>query len=305
MDIRQLQNFLAVADAGSVVDAARRVGRSQPALSLSIQRLEKAVGTPLFERSTEGMVPNAFGRALLKRARVITAQIGRAEHDIQDLLTLQSGRIVVGATALVVHSVLPRAIIRLHETSPGVAVTILEGQHDRMMAWAKSGEVDFAAMAITPEVLSDPDLEHIVYFPRRRVTLAASATNPILNRLNLSARDLLSCQWLLPIRTDFFRATVEAVFTRHGLPLPYSATEFASTSTAKRLVIEGPYVSFFSVMLIREELDRNVMKEIRVPEFSWQIERPTGAIFRRDPPLTPGARKLLEIAGQVACEVVP
>jgi DNA-binding transcriptional LysR family regulator len=69
LDLTLLRSFVAVIDSGSVLGAAARVGRSQSAVSMQIQRLEEDVGRPLFRRDGRTLRPNAAGEELLLHAR--------------------------------------------------------------------------------------------------------------------------------------------------------------------------------------------------------------------------------------------
>lgn len=69
LDLALLRSFLAVIDGGSVLTAAARIGRSQSALSMQIQRLEQEVGRPLFHRDGRTLRPNPAGEELALHAR--------------------------------------------------------------------------------------------------------------------------------------------------------------------------------------------------------------------------------------------
>lgn len=64
MTFEQIRYFLALADEGSFVRAARRCGISQPSLSNAIRSLETALGAPLFERAVAGSALTALGRRM-------------------------------------------------------------------------------------------------------------------------------------------------------------------------------------------------------------------------------------------------
>ncbi len=69
LDLILLRSFIAVVECGSVILAGGRVGRSQSAVSMQIQRLEEQVGRPLFNRDGRALRPNAAGEELLLHAR--------------------------------------------------------------------------------------------------------------------------------------------------------------------------------------------------------------------------------------------
>ena len=71
LDIRILRSMLAVIETGSVTAAARRLGRSQPAVTLQLQRLEDALGVPLFRQGGRGLAATVEGETVADYARSI------------------------------------------------------------------------------------------------------------------------------------------------------------------------------------------------------------------------------------------
>src|SRR3989442_826428 len=75
LEVRHLRVLVTVADEGSVSKAASALGLSQPSLSAQLQRIERAVGAPLFERSAFGVQPTPFGRRVLAKARTVLGEM--------------------------------------------------------------------------------------------------------------------------------------------------------------------------------------------------------------------------------------
>src|SRR5436305_12850531 len=69
LDLDQLQSFCAIADCGSFTEAARRVHKTQSAVSMQIKRLEERLGEELFLRDGRTVVLTSEGEALYGRAR--------------------------------------------------------------------------------------------------------------------------------------------------------------------------------------------------------------------------------------------
>ncbi|WP_439940928.1 LysR family transcriptional regulator [Streptomyces sp. BBFR115] len=78
LELRQLRYFAAVAEAGTVTEAARRLRIAQPSLSQQIKKLEQRVGAPLFRRVPHGMEPTESGRLLLAGVHQALAVLGSA-----------------------------------------------------------------------------------------------------------------------------------------------------------------------------------------------------------------------------------
>lgn len=125
LDIGLLRAVLAVAETGGFTAAARRLNRTQSAVSMQVRRLEEILGAPVFVRSATGAVPTARGESLLGHARRIVAAHDAAVAEL-------SGGAVTGAARIGVMDdyathVLPplfAAFTRLH---PGIALEVTTG----------------------------------------------------------------------------------------------------------------------------------------------------------------------------------
>src|ERR1700761_1933162 len=71
LELRHLKVVCAIAETGSVTKAAAQLGLAQPALTAQLQRIERTLGGPLFERDRRGARPTALGELVLSRARVL------------------------------------------------------------------------------------------------------------------------------------------------------------------------------------------------------------------------------------------
>jgi len=116
MDLRQLEAFAAVMTAGSITGAGQMLGRSQPAVTRSIQDLEQELGLKLFERSGPKVTPTTQAFAL--RAEVESTLAGarqilqRAQHIAHD----DTREITLGATPALAAGLIPAALARLPKT---------------------------------------------------------------------------------------------------------------------------------------------------------------------------------------------
>jgi len=91
INLRHLRVFIAVAQLGSISKAADSLYRAQSAVSRSVQQLEAQLGTELFERKSSGMLPTAFGQALLFRANRAAQEFRQARDELSSRLRRASG----------------------------------------------------------------------------------------------------------------------------------------------------------------------------------------------------------------------
>lgn len=121
LDLPLLRTFLTLLEEGSVTRAARRLGRTQPAISLQIRRLEAAAGRPLFETDLRRLRLTRHGDAL----RPYAERIVRLHDEAQTAIGADevAGRVVLGCPDLYA-SFLPSILASFRKTHPSVEVTV-------------------------------------------------------------------------------------------------------------------------------------------------------------------------------------
>lgn len=153
-DWDDLRVFMAVAEAGTTLGAARRLGISQPTVVRRIAGFEQAVGVALFERERTGYRLTDAGKEL----RPLAERVGREMTTISDVLSSSSrsltGTIRVTAAEPVANLLLAPAVLDFQRTNPSVAIQVLIA--DRFLDLAR-GEADVALRA-TLNGLEDSNL---------------------------------------------------------------------------------------------------------------------------------------------------
>ncbi|MGZ4676665.1 MAG: LysR family transcriptional regulator, partial [Acidimicrobiia bacterium] len=97
MDMRKLELFVAVVDAGGFTAAAAAVHVAQPSISLAVRELERELRTPLLVRSRRGVELTAAGRALLGPARRALREVANAAAAVDEVIGLRAGRLDVAS----------------------------------------------------------------------------------------------------------------------------------------------------------------------------------------------------------------
>src|SRR6185503_3412839 len=107
VELHQLRYFVAVAQAGNFSRAAERCHVSQPSLSQQIQKLERRLAQPLFNRLGRRAVLTDAGRLLLDRATAILATVDDAERRLRSGDEDHGGRLAIGAIPTIAPYLLP------------------------------------------------------------------------------------------------------------------------------------------------------------------------------------------------------
>ena len=127
MKLNQLRDVLAVADRGSLRAAARHLGLAQPALTRSVNLLERELGVTLFDRQAKGMQLTTMGEHFVRRARAIHSEIKRAREELDQLRGDTRGSISVCMSSLPHIALLPYAMGPFRERFPHIHIDVIEG----------------------------------------------------------------------------------------------------------------------------------------------------------------------------------
>ena len=155
MELRQLEYFVAVAEERNFTRAAERVHISQSGVSAQIRRLERELGAELFDRSARTATLTAAGRAALDHARAALAAAAAVGQAVGEVTGLIRGRLVVGMVIGCTVTPLFEALSAFHRAHPGVEISLLEDNSDRLVEAVRLGTVDVALVgtATAPEGL--------------------------------------------------------------------------------------------------------------------------------------------------------
>src|SRR6476660_5380187 len=113
--LRDLHILQATVETGSMAKAATELAISQPAVSYAIAEMEQVLGVPLLDRTSQGVTPTAYGRALLERSVVVFNELRQGISEIEHLADPAVGEVHIGTTppmsaiaAAVINRLIPR-----------------------------------------------------------------------------------------------------------------------------------------------------------------------------------------------------
>ena len=144
MELRQLEYLVAVAEEANFTRAARRVHISQSGVSAQIRQLEQDLGAPLFDRSGRTARLTTAGAAALEEARAVLAAVEAVRQAVDEVNGLVRGRLVVGMVTACTVTPLFDALAAFHRAHPGIDLTLVEDNSDRLIERVRRGTVDVA-----------------------------------------------------------------------------------------------------------------------------------------------------------------
>ena len=158
---RLLSAFLTIASSRTERAAAQQLGLSQPAMTQALRDLERLVGESLFVRSARGMIVTPFGEILLRRAKLVFAEIAAASNDIANRVGGITGRIVVGVLPQAGAPLIARAVNLLLKDHPSVQVVIVEGTYRSLIDELLCGDIDLIVGGLNHPQIGEVVQDHL------------------------------------------------------------------------------------------------------------------------------------------------
>lgn len=191
-NLRDLKFFETVATLGNVSRAAEVLGRSQPAITKCIRRLESAVGERLIERDAQGVALTPSGLLLLERARPLLQHASQVQQELRAFSTGATGHVRIGSGLSTAAHVLPQICAQLLSQS-GIQFEVLLGTNIGMRRELREGRIDLLLGLLPPESdLRTVPLVDDVVGP------AVRAGHPLAGGQAPSAADLMAWSWAMP-----------------------------------------------------------------------------------------------------------
>jgi LysR family transcriptional regulator, hca operon transcriptional activator len=216
MELRHLRYFIAVAEMGSLTEAAkRRLYTSQPSLSRQIRDLEDQVGVELLSRSVHGVELTAAGKAFLDHARLALMQVDAAVDTARAAAQPAKQTFAIGFQTGLEMNWLPQAMQVLHDELGNINVSVTSDYSPDLAEALARGRLDLAFMRTEP----DYDLEYHVVDQEPLIVLMPH-DHRLSTRLTIRPQDLLGEIFIGGSnKATVLRAVTEAYLRRSGLDI--------------------------------------------------------------------------------------
>jgi DNA-binding transcriptional LysR family regulator len=149
VQLQDLGTFVTVATERSFSVAAKKLHRTQPAVSQAIRRLEEELGDRLFDRSVRNGALTEAGRLLLDYATRLLTLATDAEVAVRELQQVRRGRVIIGANEAAVHSLLPY-LDRFAKAHPQALVEVRRVRSRAIAADLLNRSLDFGVLTFQP-----------------------------------------------------------------------------------------------------------------------------------------------------------
>ncbi|GAA1577120.1 MULTISPECIES: LysR family transcriptional regulator [Kribbella] len=282
MHVEDLRWFVVLAETEHLTEAAAALGTSQPNLTRSLQRVERAFGVPLFERERRGVRLNPYGRLVLEAARAGSAAMDTARRRIDALLDPESGTVRLAFLHSVATSLMPDLLKAFRAVAPRVEFELRQEPAHDIVQDLESGEAEIAIVAPRP----DPSRFGWHLLERQRLLLHVPPGHALASRRRVeleAARD----EAFVGLQPGFgFRRVTDRLCREAGFS-PQLAFEATDLATIDSLVGAGLGVAILPAGAVRG----NDSGAVAVPLAGVRAQREIGMAWRSSTPLTPAAER--------------
>ena len=277
MDLYQLRYFLEVARELNFTRAAEKLFLSPPAVSRSVQLLERSLGRKLFDRNKREVVLTSDGEALKARVEKIFDEVERTRLELEGAVPQAPSMLRIGSREMITHYLLPEPLREFRMKWPAIRFGLYELDPRELAKAIKHDQVDFGFYYSD---IPDPALE------RRHLGSLHShlyASKKLLPKGKVPKRwqDVLELPHIAPryFRSDPSSPSPDGFPDHQHERNVQFAAEFLETH--RRFVIDGLAVSVLPDLVVREELKRGQIVQLKGPK----IQRDIFFFKRRSRPL--------------------
>ncbi len=287
-----LQILSEVYKQGSILAASRSLHISQPAISKVIHDLEEYFEQPLFIRTSQGMTPTDFSLMLNKHCNELQSNL---HHLVDDLNTWQmgiSGKVTVGNMLSAYAEFLPKAIIRLKQLAPNVAVSVKVGTNDTLFPELINGTLDIMLGLLPTQ--AEENLEHIELYDET-LSVVVGRQNPIA--FSGDVDEWLRAEgitWIIPPLSSAAGQAAQAFLHNQGIEVPKQGIESLSILTNLTVLLESNAVLLTPKTVVDRFVQLGILVELRHSSTSTTCGK-VGYSIARNRLLTPACQRFIDL----------
>lgn len=279
MDLTLIRSFLAVAETGTITEAAERIGITQPALSRRLQQFEDHLGMPLLMRGRKGATLTEIGRLVQSEAQGIVAHYERMQEMVSSHRHLEGGTVRIGGGATAVSYMLPEAIAAFQAAHPQVRFQLREAGSSEIADDVVAGHLELGVVTLP---VRDRELD-VTPLTTDRIVLVARQDHPLARRRRVRIDDLADQAFVAFEAGSALRQIIDSKLRDAGVEVNV-VMELRSIPAILRMVSTTGNLAFVSQLGMEQQTD-----VVAVPVQGLRIERRLAVIARRGVALSPAA----------------
>ncbi len=287
MELHTLQVFLAVATEKSFSRAAERLLRTQPAVSLAVQRLETELEEKLIDRSAKDLVLTDAGRTVLEFAHRFENLRHEMENSLAELRDNSAGTLTVGANESTSLYLL-RHIENFRRLHPKIKIRVRRSLSSKIPNELLDGNLELGVVSYDPT--DERITSRVIYTDA--LAFVVSPKHRLAGHKSVSISDLATETFIAHNVLSPYRDVVLREFQSRRVPLNMPV-EMPTIETIRKLVQNDQGVAFLPRMCVEQEVEQGLLREVKVKEL--HVERKIRLIYPTRRVLSHAARAFLEV----------
>ncbi|BDX06470.1 LysR family transcriptional regulator [Planctobacterium marinum] len=285
--LKQLKAFVELAGSKSYATASERLSLSQPALSICIKNLETEVGGTLFSRTTRSVELTPEGHAFYPKARKLLLDWFDTFEAVNEMFTLQQGRITVSVMPSFASSLLPPVLKQYNQQYPNIRIDVIDVVMEAVIASVKKGEAELG-------IVFEPDkLVELEFIPLLQNDFVAvmHPEHSLAEKTSLTITEFAGHAMVMMNRGSSLRLWLEQVFQGQSIA-PSIAAEAWQLDTLGEMVKVNLGLSIVPGLCKTQMLRKDL---VCVPVIDSGLVRKVGIIQRADASLSASANALRQL----------
>ena len=236
-----LRYFDEVVRQGSIRKAALILNISSTSVNLKILSVEEQLGVKLFERNPEGIKLTQVGALVLEHCRKTLLDYDRTRVTIDEFRDLRTGHVSVSTVDSIANSILPEALERFTDSTPGVSISVIAAQPDEVLEAVASGAAD---IGVGFGYSTHPDVR-IASEKSSPLGVLLRADRPLSERRSLMLEDLTSYNLVRTIDARGHKSIIDQNI--NDMTAHLTTRYFTNTlSLAKRMILDGKGIGIYT-----------------------------------------------------------
>lgn len=290
MKLNQLKALVTIAKAGSILEAARMMHLTQPALSKSIRELERELGVPLLIRSAKGAVLSHYGHMIARRSRAIEKEVEKIFEEVDSLRGELSGRLSIGLTPPAGGPYVANAITALRRERPAAQLQLMELRPTQITDGLRDGSLDLGLISHYGEEGPAGYKWKKLYSIDSLLAVGGRRENP-----KVSFQELSEMEWIALDDPDDLNGYIRTLLSRFNAPMPTNVVRCTSVGLYFELAQRLSAVTHWAASgftTLRSMFREGVMTQLEVDGEMPKLN--IFLVYRDEDLLTPSASQFVK-----------
>ena len=285
-----LNILLTVVKERSFTRAAEKLYRTQPAISLAIQRLENELGERLLDRSGRDLTLTEAGKLVYDCARRQENLQRELSNQLSELRNKAIGRLVIGANESMTFYLLPH-LSQFRQAYPKIKLVVQRSRSTELPDHLSAGDVDFGIVSYRPD---DERFDSIPIYTDH-LSFIVPPNHRLAGRKTVSIKDLGMESFVGHNVPSPYRDVVVREFQRHKVTLNVDL-EMPTVESIRLMVQAGQGLAFLPRLCVGQDLRQGLLSEVKVKELAFERTIYLVRVSKR--PLGHAAQAFLEMVHQ-------